>query len=129
MREGTKNINGCHSLFLFAFSGTFTISFSLYTVCPGNSDPFYIVSYYINLVTTSWTYSISNTYIIFFIFNILDRIIMHIFYITLLRGRVTLESIDIFLDHEIKLQNFQVSWKLFYLYIFVETGKDGERSK
>ena len=28
-----------------------------YTVCPGSSDPFYIVTYYINWVTTSWTYS------------------------------------------------------------------------
>ena len=27
------------------------------TVCPGSSDPFYMVSYYIKLVTTSWTYS------------------------------------------------------------------------
>ena len=28
------------------------------TVCPGSSDPFYVVSYYIKWVTTSWTYSI-----------------------------------------------------------------------
>ena len=28
------------------------------TVCPRSSDPFYVVSYYIKLVTTSWTYSI-----------------------------------------------------------------------
>ena len=28
------------------------------TVCPGSSDPFYIVSYYIKWVTTSWTHSI-----------------------------------------------------------------------
>ena len=28
------------------------------TVCPGSSDPFYIVTYYIEWVTTSWTYSI-----------------------------------------------------------------------
>ena len=26
------------------------------TVCPGSSDPFYIVSYYIKWVTTFWTY-------------------------------------------------------------------------
>ena len=26
------------------------------TICPGSSDPFYIVSYYMKLVTTSWTY-------------------------------------------------------------------------
>ena len=29
-----------------------------YTVCPRSSDPFYIVSYYIKWVTTSWTDSI-----------------------------------------------------------------------
>ena len=29
-----------------------------YTVRPGSSDPFYIVIYYIQLVTTSWTCSI-----------------------------------------------------------------------
>ena len=28
------------------------------TVCPGGNDSFYIVSYYIKWVTTSWTYSI-----------------------------------------------------------------------
>ena len=27
------------------------------TVCPGSSDPFYIVSYYVKWATTSWTYS------------------------------------------------------------------------
>ena len=26
-----------------------------YTVCPRSNDPFYIVSYYIKWVTTSWT--------------------------------------------------------------------------
>ena len=31
-----------------------------YTLCPESSDPFYIVSYYINWVTTSWTYSINK---------------------------------------------------------------------
>ena len=29
-----------------------------YTVCPGSSDPFYIVTYYMKSVTTSWTYNI-----------------------------------------------------------------------
>ena len=28
---------------------------TLFTVCPRSSDPFYIVSYYIKWVTTSWT--------------------------------------------------------------------------
>ena len=29
-----------------------------YTICPGSSDPFYIVGYYIKWVTISWTHSI-----------------------------------------------------------------------
>ena len=29
----------------------------LYTVCPGSSEPFYTVSYYIKWVTTFWTHS------------------------------------------------------------------------
>ena len=28
---------------------------SLATICPGSSDPFFIVTYYIKWVTTSWT--------------------------------------------------------------------------
>ena len=32
------------------------------TVCPGNSDPFYIVTYYIKWVTTSWTYSTTQLF-------------------------------------------------------------------
>ena len=28
------------------------------TECPGSSDPFYILTYYIKWVTTSWTHSI-----------------------------------------------------------------------
>ena len=32
-----------------------------YTVCLGSSDPFYIVTFYIKWVTTSWTYSIYST--------------------------------------------------------------------
>ena len=31
-----------------------------HTVCPRGSDPFYIVSYYIKWVTSSWTHSSSN---------------------------------------------------------------------
>ena len=29
-----------------------------HTICPISSDPFYIVTYYMKLVNTSWTYSI-----------------------------------------------------------------------
>ena len=32
-----------------------------YTICPRSSDPFYLVTYYIKWVTTSWTYSIKNS--------------------------------------------------------------------
>ena len=36
----------------------------LFTVCPGSSDPFYIVCYYIKWVTTSWTYCMSGPVLI-----------------------------------------------------------------
>ena len=32
----------------------------VYTICPGSSDPFYIVPYYIKWVTTSWTHSMHH---------------------------------------------------------------------
>ena len=31
------------------------------TLCPRISDPFYVVTYYINVVTTSWTYNTNKT--------------------------------------------------------------------
>ena len=34
--------------------------FNPHTVCPGRSDPFYIVSYYIKWVITSWTVDIQK---------------------------------------------------------------------
>ena len=40
-------------------SKPFSYSESQCTVCPGSSDLFYILTYYIKWVTTSWTYSIS----------------------------------------------------------------------
>ena len=43
------------------FSIEFTIGRLIATVCPGSSDPFYIVTYYIKWITTSWTYSIILT--------------------------------------------------------------------
>ena len=30
-------------------------------VCPGSFDPFYMVSYYLNWVRTSWTYIVIHT--------------------------------------------------------------------
>ena len=41
----------CFAVAAVAFSWTW------HTVCPRSSDPFYVVTYYIELVTTSWTYS------------------------------------------------------------------------
>ena len=32
-----------------------------YTVCPGSSDPFYILTYYIKWIPTSWTDGINST--------------------------------------------------------------------
>ena len=47
------------------------------TVCPRSSDPFYIVSYYINWVNTSWTHSINHRYISIFLY--IDDIYIHIY--------------------------------------------------
>ena len=33
------------------------LCFNCDTICPGSSDPFFIVSYYTKWVTTSWTHS------------------------------------------------------------------------
>ena len=30
------------------------------TMCPRSSDPFYIVTYYMKWITTSWTYSMDG---------------------------------------------------------------------
>ena len=38
------------------------------TVCPRSSDPFYVVSYYIKWVTTSWAHSIREPYYHFLVF-------------------------------------------------------------
>ena len=37
-----------------------TIQNIKHTVCPRSLDPFYILSYYIKWVTTSWTHSMIN---------------------------------------------------------------------
>ena len=38
------------------------------TICPGSSDPFYIVSYYINWVTTSWTHGMTICLLLLYIY-------------------------------------------------------------
>ena len=35
-------------------------AYILHSMCPRSSDPFYIVSYFITWVTTSWTYSMQE---------------------------------------------------------------------
>ena len=41
-----------------SFTNWHNVEYDYLTVCPRSSDPFYIVSYYIKWVTTSWTHSI-----------------------------------------------------------------------
>ena len=36
---------------------------------PGSSDPFYIVTYYIKWVTTSWTFTVKKHYNYYFLKN------------------------------------------------------------
>ena len=46
-------------LYILQYSSVHKIlKYGKHTVCPGSIDPFYIVSYYIKWVTTSWTYCI-----------------------------------------------------------------------
>ena len=56
----------------------------LHTICPGSSDPFYIVTYYIKWVITSWTHSINNLNIYEFVteigpvtFKIISKIVIY----------------------------------------------------
>ena len=53
----------CRDTAKLSNSGRHTVRWKLqqtFTVCPGSSDPFYIVTYYMKWVTTSWTHSIIN---------------------------------------------------------------------
>ena len=52
-------------LFDLSYSGPHTVKPTslcdiLRTICPRSSDPYYILSYYIRWVNTSWTYSNPN---------------------------------------------------------------------
>ena len=60
-----KNIKDNYYLFFNSLSWTYTPlrkckTYCDITVCPGSSYPFYIVSYYIKWVTTSWAHSTNN---------------------------------------------------------------------
>ena len=46
------------SCLLYLFFEQYILLCRYYTMCPRSSDPFYIVSYYIKWVITSWTHSI-----------------------------------------------------------------------
>ena len=54
-----------HTRHLFAAHFRFLLACFCYTVCPRSSDPFYIVTYNINWVTTSWAHSTSFFFIKF----------------------------------------------------------------
>ena len=59
MIDGAGSGSMCVRLLDSAFESKVMI---LYTVCPGSSDPFYVVTYYIKWVTSSWTQGIKNHY-------------------------------------------------------------------
>ena len=40
-----------------------------HTLCPRSSDPFYIVTYHIKWVTTSWTHSTNNIWLLCFLLH------------------------------------------------------------
>ena len=47
----------CSSIVLRLYTNQIPLYTLIYTICPRRLDPFYIVSYYIKLVNTFWTYS------------------------------------------------------------------------
>ena len=57
------------------FAYNYMFFFPLHTVCPGSTDPFHVVTYYIKWVTTSWTHSmqIVDAYYTIFSESLLNR--------------------------------------------------------
>ena len=51
----TKKFCGRNIDFSEGGGGRDMLPYKRYTVCPRSSDPFYIVTYYLIWVTTSWT--------------------------------------------------------------------------
>ena len=66
-------------------------------MCPGSSDPSYLVNYYIKWVTNSWTYSTMNKYNVCFnqhisVYARLDRVLLSILVnIVLLKREIDLQ--------------------------------------
>ena len=79
-------------LYMVPWTPMLTIGKQSLTVCPSSSDPFYILSYYINWVTTSWTYSIFK--------KILFQISLKVFkfYFTLFSRSFCKETLSYFLS-------------------------------
>ena len=50
-----------------------SLSKKYYTVCPGSSDPFYVVSYNIKWVTTSWTHSTTDIVATCYLYQIVTQ--------------------------------------------------------
>ena len=46
----------------FCYRGKMKMILWFHTECPRSNDPFYAVSYFIKMVTTFWTYSMSNKF-------------------------------------------------------------------
>ena len=60
LKERSNSVNYCKKeIMKFLCSRHNNAIVLICTICPGSSDPFYIVTYYIKWVTTSWTHSIS----------------------------------------------------------------------
>ena len=69
-----------------------TYLFIIQTVCPRSSDPFYIVSYYMKWVTTSWTYS-SASHKIFYNLHVAPNIRSMFCIICMFEGDQTTRSV------------------------------------
>ena len=59
---GTRKSNRSVDKFKWYLEHSFVAVYCVGAVCPKSSDPLYIVIYYIEWVTTSWTHSSSDNF-------------------------------------------------------------------
>ena len=112
--------NGQDSLGMPYLCYVFTVS-----ICPKRLDSFHIVSYYINLVNTYWTYSICTYYLLSTVFVILHPLLCKVHNINacLINMKIKL-LILLFLEHKEPKPIF----KLLYNVHFNVISQFGENS-
>ena len=83
-----------------------------HTVCPRSSDPFYIVTYYVKWVTTSWTYSNRSSFLshFFFLFG-------SYFSFSLAKSLFPNIFVTVFNFWQVYLEG----WVFYLLYLYIRT--------